>query len=409
MRVAFFVDAFPVLSETFIVNQITGLLDRGLDVDVFARGRRRYDTMHHVIVRYGLIERTTYLDSDTTNKAARVAAAFRELAHSRAGFRPRRLARLARAVTARGRVPPFNTLALLRMVARELRGDCYDVIHAQYGPLGRALVEARERGIVHGKLVTSFRGHDVTQHARATVEYYRDLFRHGDLFLPVSRALEQRLHALGCPPGRTEVLHSGIDLAQFAFQPRRASADGVVRIVTIARLVEMKGVQYGIEAVSALRRRGYRVRYEIAGDGPLRTELTQLVDSLGERSNIHLLGWRSHEQLNGLLAGAHIMLAPSVTAANGETEGIPNAVKEAMAMGLPIVATRHGGTPELVDDGVSGLLADERDSVGLSERLAYLCDHPEQWPAMGEAGRRKVQAEFDMEALNDRLVALYRG
>ncbi len=101
------------------------------------------------------------------------------------------------------------------------------------------------------------------------------------------------------------------------------------------------------------------------------------------------------------------MLAPSVTAANGEAEGIPNAVKEAMAMGMPVVATRHSGIPELVDDSITGYLVPERDAAGLAQRLDLLYAHRELWTAMGRAARIKVETEFDKNALNDELVRLY--
>jgi colanic acid/amylovoran biosynthesis glycosyltransferase len=101
------------------------------------------------------------------------------------------------------------------------------------------------------------------------------------------------------------------------------------------------------------------------------------------------------------------MLHPSITARNGEAEGIPNALKEAMAMGLPVVATRHAGIPELVEDGVSGLLSHERDVDALSDCLAVLCADPGRWPAMGRAGRARIEGDYDRNRLNDELVRLY--
>ncbi|HEY6104105.1 MAG TPA: glycosyltransferase, partial [bacterium] len=112
-------------------------------------------------------------------------------------------------------------------------------------------------------------------------------------------------------------------------------------------------------------------------------------------------------EIRRLLEGAHILLAPSVTAQDGDQEGIPNVVKEAMATGMPVVSTRHSGIPELVQDAVSGFLVAERDVDALAERLVFLIDHPETWPEMGRAGRRKVEADFDVEHMHDRLIALY--
>jgi colanic acid/amylovoran biosynthesis glycosyltransferase len=115
---------------------------------------------------------------------------------------------------------------------------------------------------------------------------------------------------------------------------------------------------------------------------------------------------RPHEQVVEVLRRASIFLAPSVTSADGDQEGIPVALMEAMSSGVPVVATEHSGIPELVEDGISGFLAPERDAGTLAVRLGQLIEHPELWPSMGEAGRRRVEADYDIEVLNDRLVDL---
>ncbi len=405
MRIAFFVDAFPVVSETFILNQITGLMDRGHTVDIFARHRRRGHSVHDDISRYRLLDRTHDLDG-SRSRPQRWLTGLRLLLAMR-WLTPNGLGLLAKVVRHRGNTPPFNTLGVLKIASQERSEGAYDVIHCQYGTLGRPLLHLKNIGLIHGRLVTSFRGHDVTQHEKIEPNYYTELFREGDLFLPVSLSLESRLLALGAPRDRTFVHHSGIDCARFPFHERvRAPSEALV-VLTIARLVEMKGVAYGIEAVATLLRSGVSVVYHIVGDGPLRQQLTDLIQERGASAHIHLHGAKPNEAVIEFLAGAHVLLAPSVTATNGETEGIPNAVKEAMATGLPVVATRHSGIPELVEDGVSGFLVDERNAAALAERLSYLAVHPETWGAMGRAGRAMIEAQFDRHALNDELVRLY--
>jgi colanic acid/amylovoran biosynthesis glycosyltransferase len=119
-------------------------------------------------------------------------------------------------------------------------------------------------------------------------------------------------------------------------------------------------------------------------------------------------GSKRHEEVIQVLTQTHILIAPSVTAADGDEEGIPNTLKEAMAMGLPVISTVHAGIPELVEDGVSGFLVPERDVEALADRLERLVDHSETWAAMGRAGRRQIEAEFDIERLNDELLVLYQ-
>jgi colanic acid/amylovoran biosynthesis glycosyltransferase len=151
-----------------------------------------------------------------------------------------------------------------------------------------------------------------------------------------------------------------------------------------------------------------RVEYSIVGDGPLRKSLEQLIGALGMGASIKVLGWKRQDEVVEILKTAHIMLAPSVTAADGNQEGIPNALKEAMAMGLPVVSTRHAGIPELVDDGVSGYLVPERDVEALVATLRRLIAQRERWPAMGRAGRDRIEDRYDASPLNDRLIEIYR-
>jgi len=124
---------------------------------------------------------------------------------------------------------------------------------------------------------------------------------------------------------------------------------------------------------------------------------------------VRLLGWKTHEEVKRLLEESHVLVAPSLTSQNGDQEGIPNAIKEAMASGLPVISTFHSGIPELVSDGVSGLLVPERDVTAIANALAYLISHPEVCEEMGRAGRRRVEQEFDTNILNKQLEELYMG
>ena len=116
-----------------------------------------------------------------------------------------------------------------------------------------------------------------------------------------------------------------------------------------------------------------------------------------------MVGSKIHDEVIQVLAQSHILIAPSVTAADGDEERIPNTLKEAMAMGLPVISTVHADIPELVQDGVSEFLVPEHNVEALADRLMRLVDHPETWVAMGRAGRRRLEAEFAADRLNDEL------
>jgi colanic acid/amylovoran biosynthesis glycosyltransferase len=182
--------------------------------------------------------------------------------------------------------------------------------------------------------------------------------------------------------------------------------DKTVNLISIARLVEKKGLEYAIRAVGNLAGRGLNVQYKIVGDGPLRRQLEDMVQHEKLGDVVHILGWRSHGEVIHLLDEAHVLLAPSVTSSDGDQEGIPVALMEAMAQGLPVVSSLHSGIPELVEDGVSGFLVQERDIDGLAKKLGDLVEHPHLWQELGRRGREFVEKNHNVGVLNSRLVEI---
>jgi colanic acid/amylovoran biosynthesis glycosyltransferase len=268
----------------------------------------------------------------------------------------------------------------------------------------------RDAGLLTGKLVTTFHGADVSAAVRRYGDnVYARLFEAGDLFLPISQHWKNRLIELGCPADKIVVHRMGIDCDAFSFVARRPRGDGTVRFISVCRLVEKKGIEYAIRAIAALAGTGRKVAYDVVGDGPERARLEHLAAEAAVNGLVKFHGWQKRDEVMALLATANAFVAPSVTASSGEQEGIPVALMEAMAMGLPVVSTRHSGIPELIDEGVSGLLVQERDTDDLEKALGYLLENTEVWASMGHAGRAKVERHFSIGRLNDRLVGLFEN
>jgi colanic acid/amylovoran biosynthesis glycosyltransferase len=181
-----------------------------------------------------------------------------------------------------------------------------------------------------------------------------------------------------------------------------------VRILTVARLTEKKGVEYGIRAVANALGKGQPIEYTIAGDGALKNKLQALIGELEVGDSVRLVGWKSQDKVAALLENSHILLAPSVTTDGGDEEGIPGVIMEAFAHGLPVVSTVHAGIPEIVKDGESGFLVPERDIDTLTEKLLALTEEPSLRSRMGRQGREFVGGHCNIERLNDRLVETYQ-
>lgn len=403
MRIAFFVTAFPVPSETFVVDQIVGAQERGHVVDIYALERPNAKGVSAIPHR--LEQRVRYL---TAPRGAGIRLVTASILLTRYGWRAFRL--VARALNVFRYPREAATLSLLFKAAPfVIEGpQSYDAIHCQFGPLGCIAMRLRQIGALQGPLITTFRGYDGTKYLRTRPHAYDELFREGELFLPVSEELKRLLVAHGADPAKIEVHHSGVDLRKFSFCPRTRANGEPTRILSIGRLVEKKGIEFGIRAVAHAIENGHKLVYDIVGDGELRERLEQLIAQLEMKEHVRLLGWRSHDEIAVMLNEAHILVAPSVTAADGDQEGIATVLQEAMAMGMPVVATWHAGTAELVKDGVSGFLVAERDVEALADRIGYLVDHPERWLAMGHAGRVMIQSKFDLDRLNDQLELFFQ-
>lgn len=402
MKIAFLVSQFPSVSETFILNQAVGLIELGHDVHIFADQSVKNVAIHDKYAKYGLSKHTRYYGIPR-NKILRILKAILLIMRHAPScydviFRSLNFVRYGK---------PSLSLSLLFMSAALLERGPFDIIHCQFGALGPSGVSLNQICGNNSKIVTSIRGYDMSVFLKKHPGVYRTLFRKGDLFLPVCEFLEKRLIQEGCEDKKIVVHYSGIDCSKFEYVERQRVSGEPIKVLTIARLIEKKGVVFAIDAVSSLLSKGEKVEYVVVGDGMLRQSLQQLIEDMGIERHIRLVGSKTHEQVRTFLEQAHVLIAPSLTSENGDQEGIPNAIKEAMASGLPVVSTFHSGIPELVSDGVSGLLVPERDAASLADALAYLIRHPEICKDMGQAGRRQVEQKFDTNVLSKKLEELY--
>ena len=403
MKIAFITTYFPALSETFILNQITGLIERGHEVYIYADDSRKELKIHPEVEKYSLINRT-YYNKIPTNKLLRLLKGIGLLL---ANFHKNPLV-LMRSLNFFKYGNNAISLRLLYMaILMQHQKESYDLVHCHFGYNGLVGVILRDIGAIQGKVITTFHGIDVSNYLKKRGERAYDLlFKLGDIFLPISELWKRRLIELGCN-SKIIVHRMGIDCNKFCFTARKLPVGGVVEIVTVARLTEKKGVEYAIRAVAKLAKIKPNINYTIVGDGPLKEYLQQLIQELDVDNIVTLVGWKDQQEVIEIFKNSDIMLAPSVTSKNGDREGIPVAFMETMAMGLPIISTAHSGIPELIENGVSGFLVPERDVDVLAERLNYLVENPGIWNKMGAAGRAFVEEHYNIDKLNDKLVEIY--
>jgi len=407
MRVAFLMAGFPVLSETFILDQITGLIERNVELDLYAQTYANAPKEHSELQTYELMSKLKYPNPKLSSRFSRLSKF--------SGSFITNLNTSPRTVIQSLNIFKYGISTLsLRLFYESialLHEKKYDLIHAHYGPLGNHALILKELNAIQGKLVTSFHGFDLSRYLTDHGEdVYKRLFQNGDLFLPVSDYWKNRLVDLGCEERKTKVHHMGIDPNSFQYLNREFSFNHEVRVISIARLTEKKGIKYAIKAVAnLLEHTNLNVRYQIIGDGHLRMNLQLLVNELNLQNHVLLLGLKNRSEIIGYLNESDILLVPSVTASDGDMEGIPMVIMEAMAMGLPVVSTYHSGIPELVSDGITGFLAPEKDEISLSKTIVKITQSSDTIASITKNARHFVEDYFNIDIQNDELVNLYKG
>ena len=405
MKIAYFVDCFPRISETFVLAQITGMMDRGHEVKIITNQLVRADIQHHFVEQYQLYEKTVVIPWVPRKPVKRIVPAMRGLADA---IKRRRIGTAIRALN----VAKFGRKALGLSLFIQATGRFdpinFDIIHCQFGQLGVMAAELRQCDAVAGSLVTSFRGTDAMKYASRQPELFSRLFACGDEFLAVSDAVRQQLIDSGCPADRTRVLRSGIDLERFKSRKSRQLI-GPIRLISVGRLAENKGIEFALHAVQILRESGIDIHYRIFGTGPCEAELVKKASQLEIQSAVTFEGAVSSSRVIEALNESDILVAPSITGPDGEQEGLPNSLKEAMAVGVVAIGTRTGGIPELISDGVSGFLVEERNASALAACIRSAIDSWDDSSQVAAEARRKVESEYDINRLNGTLESIYQG
>ena len=293
-----------------------------------------------------------------------------------------------------------------REVIERLRRERPGLVHAHFGPDAlAALPLTRAIGV---PLVATLHGYDLTRtrarllsSGRLSWMRYalrqRDLAREGALFLTVSDALRQAALSRGFPEDRTRTHYLGVDLDRLAGRSEREAS----LVLHVGRLVEKKGTAGLIDAIARVP----EARLVVIGDGPERALLERRAAGLGGR--VRFLGALPAAEVAEWMRRAALLAATSVTALDGDAEGLPTVIVEAAAAGLPAVGTVHSGIPEAIVDGETGFLVPENDPAALAERIGNLLGAADLRQRMGAAARRLAEERFDLARQTARLEAIY--
>jgi colanic acid/amylovoran biosynthesis glycosyltransferase len=257
--------------------------------------------------------------------------------------------------------------------------------------------------------VVSFHGADVMVDLdkpayRAATQQMLETVR---LVLVRSESLGRALINIGCPAGKIRLQHTGIPVDDIPFREREWPKNGAWKFVQACRLIEKKGLRVSLRAFAKFAARNPAATFTIAGEGPLRNELGRLAAELAIADKVFFPGFISQNQLRELFYHSHIFLHPSEVGGDGNQEGVPNSMLEAMASGLPVFATDHGGIPEAIENGRSGILVKERDDAALALVLLERTANPDGLAAIARHGAEVVRKHFEQTGQTRQLEDYY--
>ncbi len=379
LKIGFRVGTFPKLSETFILSQIKGMVERGHQVSILADQRAGIDEVSYIPAGLHDVQYT------------RPSQVLLEHLRSNLPYRVRKY-----------------------LTVRKEKAFCRnnDVIVCNFGWFGAQMHDSSKRLKMRPNILTIFHGDDMSRALLANGYHpYDDLIESNERLLPVSEFWQRRLLEFGANPANITIHRMGVNVDEFTFAPRARTQGEPLRLVTVCRFVEKKGLEYAIRGIAkALETEpGIRIQFELIGSGPLEPSLVQLVSELGLEDHVTFSGSMPHQDIARALDRSDALILPSVVSSDGDMEGIPLSLMEAMASGVCVISTYHSGIPELIEHGVSGLLAEERNVDEISEHILTLARDPKLASKLARNARMVIENKFNSRILNDQLEQICRS
>lgn len=395
MRIGYILLQFPVVSETFIMNELIELINRGHEIYVFSLIHPKEHVVHPEVKKYRLLERTHYLPAYARLglellKPQTWPALFNDAYEGK----PSKSKLLGKLFSA----------AAINYLSRAIPDFHLDVLHTHfYGLPTFVTMQVSQRTGIH----FTFTCHAFDIFIKPNAKVMQKHMEATAKVITISNYNRDYLQKLtGINKDKIEVVRACAILDKFENIEKNESG---FEILTVARLVEKKGIKYGILAIAELIKEFPRLRYKIIGAGPLEKGLLALVKSLHLEDNVEFLGKTSNETILTELSRAAIVLLPCIQADNGDQDGIPVTLMEAMCSQTPVISTNVSGIPELIENGKQGLLVEPKNTKQLSIAIRALLRDSALRARIGKESKRKIEQKFNIRKEVRKLINIWAG
>ncbi|MFH1196288.1 MAG: glycoside hydrolase family 99-like domain-containing protein [bacterium] len=360
---------FPSVSATFILDQITGLIDRGFEIENWATYNTGTNIIHDDIEKYDLLSKTKYVAPPNENFKA----------------------------------DPKKWLQIFFQKNNIKDLDDVGAFHVHYG-VNFNIFEPLFR-LSNKFVLVSFHGYDASRYFMQKGDNcYAYLFERADKITTPSHFMKNELVKRGCDPGKITIHRYGIDLEKFVYKERIFNKEKII-FLTVGRFVEKKGIEYSLQAFAKIHKQ-INAEYRIIGEGDLYDKYMEIIKREELNDSIKFLGPKTKLEVIEEMQKADVFVLTSVVAKDGDSEGVPVALTEAHAIGLPVVSSYHVGIPELVINGETGLLADEKDVDTIANNMLSIAQNINKRESFSKNAVLRVQDEFDIVKLNDKLFSI---
>lgn len=399
---------FPSKSETFIINLIVESLRAGFSSQILTDHLRGIEqsSQQELLTKDGLYQNAeTFNPAVPENKFKRLFLAVFVLIKNLKHF-----AVFFRTLNSKKYGLKSKTLKMWFQASVFLKHRDAAVFHGHFGINGKLLAEMKAIGAIKGKLITSFYGYDTYSteaNREALKKEYSGIFAHSDYIITSSQYLYNNLMKINAPKDKIIINPVGVNQELFKFKQR--VYHGKLNIITVGRLIKLKGQDYGIEAIKILKSKGYNITYTIVGEGEEYNALYKKIIDNQLQDVVTLLGSKTQKDIIELLYSSNLFLMTSITNEVGRAEGQGLVIAEAQASGLPIVAFDSGGVAETIKDKKTGFVVEEKNVKAMAEAIEKFILDLELLNKFGAEARKLVEQNFNNTIQSNRILKLYHS
>ncbi len=400
MTISFKIQSFPQVSETFVVNSIVHAKSKGYNIRIYTDKFLGLEnsSQSDLLKKHEIEKDIVHNINLSKNKLKKFVQVLKMLLNFKVLYYLIPYYKLKR----KKNLSPLITLFKYRRINK-------GILHVHFNNALTPLVELSKIGFINPKCVITFHGYDAFLHDREAFEQiYKEFYRNNVVAVTTnSNYLKQHVISLGVNPSKINVIPIGIDFNQFKGQVKTKTNNSEIRLITVGRLVQLKGQIYAIRAIKVLINLGYNIKYTLIGDGNYQKILEAEVSQLNLTEVVIFEGSKSQDEITSYLKTSHAFLMPSTyDDINARREAFGLVSLEAQASGLPVIGFQSGGFPDTIIEGETGFAVEDRNVNALADKIEKLIQNPTLYENMSKAAIKHAST-FDHQFTTQKYLDLY--